>query len=122
MQTRMYPLLIAVLLATGCHPPLETKEHHIVHKGETARLTIAGAEAVYVAVSKGETDAVVTAVNRKDAAGLEAMAQSGKAFRVEPGTPVRVIGESFNERRVEVTEGPLKGREGWVPFEWLEPR
>ena len=122
MRTRLYPLLIAVLLAAGCHAPLETKEHHIVHKGEGARLTIAGAGEVYVATGKSETHALVTAVNRKDAAGLEAMAQSGKAFRAEPGTPVRVIGESFNERHVEVTEGPLKGREGWVPFEWLEPR
>ena len=122
MRTRSCVPFLALLLTAGCHPPLETKEHHIVHKGESARLVNPGGETVWVSVAKGETHALAAAVSRKDTAGLEAMVQSGKAFPVESGTPVRVLGESFNERHVEVTDGPRKGRDGWAPFEWLEPR
>ena len=122
MRKRYLTVLTALLLTAGCHPPLETKEHHIVHRGESARLTASVDGAVYVAAVKGATNEVVTAVNRKDAAGLEALEKSGQAFRVDSGTEVRVTGESFNERRIEVTDGPQKGRQGWVPFEWLSPR
>lgn len=119
MRTAPHIPFVFFLIAAGCHPPLETKEHHIVHKGEAARLV--GADAVYLSVAKGGTHQLVAAAGNKDSTALNEMVASGKALRAGPGTPVRVLGESFNERHVEVTDGPLKGRDGWVPFEWLEP-
>lgn len=121
MRTLYFVPLFAILLTAGCHPPLETKEHHIVHKGEQARLADSGGSEVWLSVSKGQAHALVTAVNQHDASALEDMVRTGKAFAVESGTPVRVTDESFNERRVELAGGPQKGRQGWAPFEWLEP-
>ena len=45
----------------------------------------------------------------------------GMAVALEAGTKVKVLSESFNEREVEVIDGPRKGIKGWVPFEWLKP-
>lgn len=109
------------LIAAGCHAPVETKQNHIVHKGEMARLLNAGQETVYMAAEKGGSDALVTAVDAQTQAGIDALVTAGRAVAVEAGTPVRVIGEAFNEREVEVAEGPQKSKRGWVPFEWLKP-
>jgi hypothetical protein len=48
------------------------------------------------------------------------MVAAGRALMVSAQTHVRVTGESYNERRVEITDGPQAGRTGWVPFEWLQ--
>lgn len=109
------------LMVAGCHAPLETKQKHIVHKGETARLVNAGEATVYVAFNKGGSDALVTAIEQKKQADIDALVNSGRAMVLETGTPVKVTAESFNEREVEIVEGPQKSKRGWVPFEWLKP-
>jgi len=48
------------------------------------------------------------------------MVAAGRALMVPAQTHVRVTGESYNERQVEIADGPQAGRTGWVPFEWLQ--
>jgi hypothetical protein len=122
MRTRFCTPLVALLITAGCHPPLETKEHHIVHQGEPARLTGNHGDMAFVALSKGDTHRLAAAVYKQETEVVKELVTSGKALRTPAGTPVRVTGESFNERKIEIVDGPHKGRTGWVPFEWLEPR
>lgn len=114
-------LILAALAAVGCHGPLETKQHHIVHTGEAAKLTGVGGASAYIAVAHGDNDALVTAVDTHSQSNIDQMVRTGKALKLESGTAVKIVGESFNERRIEITGGPQKGKTGWVPFEWLQP-
>jgi hypothetical protein len=112
-------IAILAVIVSGCHRAVETKENHYVHQGERATLAIAGHDHGYMAVAQQDAHAVARAVETADAVALRKMLEAGKAVQFEKGVSVKVTGESFNERRIEVEEGSMKGRSGWVPFEWL---
>lgn len=113
--------ILTVLALAGCHPPMETKARHFVHSGEPAILTVEGQQRAFMALAKEDAHLLAKAVDQKDAAGTRAMVKNGKALELENGTAVKVLSESYNERKIEVTDGPERGRTGWVPFEWLKP-
>lgn len=114
---------VAVLLAllTAACAPVENKQNHIFHAGDQARLVITGQASGYAAVAKPDSDVLAHALNTRNADDLASLVSSGRAIQVESGTPVRIIAESFNERQVEIADGPHKGKKGWLPFEWLKP-
>ncbi len=120
MRSKVLFLFIPFLFSTGCHSPVETAENHIVHQGESARLHNGGEPQVLLAVAHEDAHALAEAVDNRRQPDIDNLVFDGKAFATDSGTPVRVVAESFNERRVEVKDGPHKGRTGWVPFEWLK--
>ena len=112
--------IAATFFLSACHPAMETKEHHYIHKGEHAVLSVAGHDHAYLAVTKTEATAMAHAVEKRDATRLRRLIDEGKVVEVANGTRVDVTGESFNEREVKITEGTLAGRTGWVVLEWLQ--
>jgi len=114
----LLPLAFAVM-CVACHEPVEDREHHVVHRGEMAKLTVKGGDSVYLAVERGDGYHVQEALSDKNTAKLEEMVSAGKAIKVAAGTMVKVLTDSYNERRVEVAEGPLAGKSGWVVWENL---
>ncbi len=123
MRTTSFTIFLAtMLLSAGCHRPLESNEKHYGHRGEQAILTAPGqAEAVFVAVQKENSQALERACSKNDSSALQHLVKAGKAFETRSGGTVKVTAESFNERQVEILEGPQRGQRGWVPFEWLRP-
>jgi maltose-binding protein MalE len=120
MRSKVLFLVIPLLFAAGCGTPVETPEKRIVHKGEPARLHHGKAEKVVLAVAHEDAHALAAAVDDQRQSEIDSMVSAGKAFEADAGTPVTVVSESYNERRVEVMDGPHKGKSGWVPFEWLK--
>lgn len=121
-MTRSRVAVVTALLFAfcGCHSPVETRANHVVHKGEKARLWSPDAKEVYMASGKEECHQLAKLVAEKRDGDVAAMVTGGKAFGEPTGTRVEVIGESYNERQVQVLGGPHAGRIGWVPFEWLK--
>ncbi len=111
----------ALLAAVSCNLVQETAAHHAVHKGEQAILSPRQEGAVWISVDRAVAEDVNRAVERKDNAALAGFERAGKAFPVEKGTRVDVIGEGFNDRQVRVISAVHAGDAGWVPFEWLQP-
>jgi hypothetical protein len=125
--------LLVVLLAIGAFGVLlvvgrywnlrpDTAERHIVHRGEVAVLTAQGSTEVWLASDKRHCYSLQVAMTNKDAAALRNAETRGEAFAVRAGTQVRIVGESVSARQVEIADGALKGKIGWVEFEYLRPR
>jgi hypothetical protein len=72
-----------------------------------------------LALSKNDAHALARAVETGDVSAVTRMVEEGKATLVPAQSRVRVTGESYNERRVQVLDGLHAGKAGWVPFEWL---
>jgi hypothetical protein len=51
------------------------------------------------------------------------MISAGFIFSVENGTKVLVIdyGGGMFIRKIRILEGEMKGRAGYVPYEWIKP-
>lgn len=109
------------LVLSACQMRKETPADHAVHKGESAVLMLANQEHAYLAVAHFDTHALAQAVEGKDRVKVQALLDAGKALAIDNRTRVNVIGESYNEREIQVLDGPMQGRKGWVPFEWLRP-
>ena len=114
-------LVPLVLLFSACHMRRETPADHAVHKGEAALLIVSHHDHAYCAVAHPYAHALATAVDAEDAAGVQSMLDTGKALAMDNQTKVKVVGESFNEREIQVLDGPMQGKKGWVPLEWLLP-
>lgn len=123
MRTLNLLVLAACLLfCDGCTSLPQTRGRHLVPTGEIA-IVVHGSDAeVPFAVSKTDAHTLARAVETGNRATVLGMIAAGRAFMAPARTHVRVIGESYNERHIEVTEGPQTGRTGWVPYEWLELR
>jgi hypothetical protein len=121
MRVPVWCAMSFCLLLCGCHPVRETRDQHIVNQGEEVWL-IHGADLnVPFALSKSDAYTLAAAFDGRDQAKTEEMVANGKAVEVIAGTRAKVIGESNNERRIRILDGPQANRTGWVPFEWLRP-
>ena len=118
MHTRSAFLILPLLWA--CHTPVETRQNHVVHRGEQAVLK-AGSGAAFLALQHEDCYNVQQAISSRDHAWLETMEKQNKVLRVVAGTLVKVLQDSYNERQVEILDGPLAGRTGWVVWEFLSP-
>lgn len=99
----------------------EGRYDHVVHPGEQALLTAAGADRIWVAVAKEDSYPLQKAMAEKDEAFLQQAVTDGKAFVLPVGARIEVTGQSANKRRLKVAEGPDAGKVGWVEFEYLRP-
>ncbi|NWF83393.1 MAG: hypothetical protein HXY18_06145 [Bryobacteraceae bacterium] len=100
----------------------ETKYDHSIYIGETAVLTIKGGGEVWLAHRKDDCYSMNVAMARKDSEHLRGCADAHTAFAAPAGTFVKVIGSSVSRKHVEVVDGPLAGKRGWVEFQYLRPR
>jgi len=113
-----------VLLMVGktWHLRPDTAEQHVVHSGETAILASAAGPQVWLAKDKRHCYSLQVAMSSKDAVGLKNYETRDEAFPVPGGNAVKVIGESISTRQVQIIDGPMAGKTGWVEFEYLRPR
>lgn len=113
----------AVLFAVGQAWRLkpETKTSRILHRGDYAVLTTPAGQDVWLAVKPDDCYPIQKAVVEKDDSYLKACADNQTAFPVAAGTRVRVLAEKVSRRHVQILEGPLEGRTGWVEHEFLAP-
>lgn len=99
----------------------ETAANHTLLRGETAILTVHAGNTVWLARNKEDCHALQAAMTSEDAAHLKACEDNQTAFAVPSGSKVKVLAASISRRQVEVLEGPLAGRVGWVEHEFLRP-
>jgi len=83
-----------------------------LHAGNLSTVTIAVDEDAY-----SELDDVFIA---KDEHGYQQLQLRGKIFSVENDTRVLVLENRFAKVRVRFLDGTKKGRDGWIPREWLK--
>ncbi len=127
MRKLMYAAVIVgsfiVLFAVGQAWRLkpESKASRILHKGDFAVLASPAGGQVWLAHKKDDCYPIQAAVAEKNEEFLKACADNQTAFPVEPGTRVKVLAESVSRRQVQILEGPLEGRTGWVEHEFLQP-
>jgi hypothetical protein len=100
----------------------ETKYDHRLVQGEIAVVAGQGNRPVWLAVDKNDCYAISVAMLQGDSEKLKSLEESKAAFAVPTDTFVKVTGESVSRVRVEVTDGPLAGRQGWTEFEFVRPR
>lgn len=127
MRKLMYALVIAgsfiVLFAVGQAWRLkpESKTSRILHKGDAAVLAAPGGGPVWLAHQKDDCYPIQAAVAEKNEEFLKACADNQTAFPADSGTRVKILAESVSRRQVQILEGPLEGRTGWVEHEFLQP-
>lgn len=122
MQSLSLILLTALgLLLGGCNLVRDTPAHHAVHKGEIAALSPKHEGPVWIGVDKNASEDINDAFESGDRAALAGLEKSGRAFQVERGARVEVIGERYNDRAIKIISANQAGKTGWVPFEWLQP-
>lgn len=117
-----FVILFAVGQAWRLKP--ETQTIRILHKGDLAVLAAPSGEEVWLARRKDDCYPVQAAMAERNQDYLKACADNQTAFPVPAGTRVRILAESVSRRQVQILEGPLEGRTGWVEHEFLqsEPR
>lgn len=90
-----------------------------VSAGSEARLRIANREWIPVATEQRALVEVLAAIASRDDAASEALANSGKIYKVENNTRVRVLETSLGAARVRILDGNNAMVEGWVSERWL---
>jgi hypothetical protein len=110
----------AALLFCGCRPFPETEANHILHSGETGVLVHPVRGRICAAINQSDIHALARAEDSGDEASIARFVNEGKAIEVAANTKVKVTGESYNERKLQVLDGPHKGKTVWVPMEWLK--
>lgn len=114
-----FAILFAVGQAWRLKP--ETKTSRILHKGDYALLVTPAGQEVWLAVKPDDCYPIQKAVVENNQAFLKACADNQTAFSVPAGTRVRVLAEKVSRRQVQILDGPLEGRTGWVEHEFLSP-
>ena len=101
----------------------ETKYDHSPYRGEVAVLKAAGTnDSVRLAYNKDDCYSLNLAMIQNDTGKLRSYEDNKSAFAVPAGTRVKVVGESVSRKQVQVLEGPLEGKTGWVEAEYIRAR
>lgn len=76
-----------------------------------------------VAITEAALDQFLKSHSANDKDGMVQMIATGLVFSVDNGTKVLVIdhGEGMFKRKIRILEGNMKGRAGYVPYEWVKP-
>ncbi|MEJ5368985.1 MAG: hypothetical protein WHT08_11740 [Bryobacteraceae bacterium] len=114
-----FVILFAVGQAWRLKP--ETQTVRILHKGDYATLAAPSGEEVWLAHRKDDCYPIQAAMTEGRQDYLKACADNQTAFPVAAGTRVKILAESVSRRQVQILEGPLEGRTGWVEHEFLQP-
>jgi hypothetical protein len=104
---------------TSCHTGPTDK----VPIGKEGSLSGTGGTLTPVAITEAALDQFLKSYRANDSHGMVQMMATGLVFTVENGTKVLVIdyGERLFLRKIRILEGEMKGRAGYVPYEWVKP-
>jgi len=125
-------ILAVVSLAIGCdlgsdrsnptsesrnqaHTTAETKPEEAA--GHACITNEASAPMVPVAVSEAALDELFRASNDQ---AIAAIVLGGSAFLVAQRTEATEISGGLTKVEVRIVAGPMNGRTGWIPLEWLK--
>jgi DNA-directed RNA polymerase subunit RPC12/RpoP len=79
-------------------------------------LRVSGTANVVVAVTKKSLNEMMSSGSDR---AIAVMVLNGSAFLVPQNTPVSIVDRGLGVRKVLVTDGPMTGRAGWTPAEWV---
>jgi hypothetical protein len=88
--------------------------------GSEARLSVGSLASIPVAVDEKSLDELMSALPTKNDERVEQLIQSGRVFRVNRNTKVRIIEFGPGRIKVRVLEGDNIMREVWVPERWIK--
>src|SRR5438270_8052738 len=105
-----------------------TPSRELVHIGEVGILRAGDSSGnVVVGANKAANDELTKMAVNHDQEGFAGMVLSGRAFLVPAGTRVRLLDTLFTfgflptGAHIRILEGRFYGRDGVVPFEWVQP-
>lgn len=87
--------------------------------GSDARLYVEGLDSIPVADDESALAELMTALSRKDAPRVDALAESDRVFKVVGNTRVRVLEMGAGKTKIRMAEGEHVMREGWVLDRWV---
>jgi hypothetical protein len=97
------------------HATVEAKPEEAV--GHACVTNETSAPMVPVAVSEAALDELFGASNDR---AIAAMVLGSSAFLVDQKTEVTKISSGLTKTQVRIVAGPMLGRTGWIPREWLK--
>ncbi len=115
MRQTLMGALLTLSLVLGCTSAPTPRP---CSAGCVVRIESSDADVV-LAISKQVLDEMLSAGSDR---AIAVMVANGSAFLVPPNTPVSVVDRGFEVRKVLVLSGPLSGRTGWLPADWVEDR
>ena len=105
-----------------------SSSRELVHIGEVGILRAGDSSGnVVVGADKAANDELTKMAVNHDQEGFAGMVLSGRAFLVPAGTRVRLLDTLFTfgflptGAHIRILEGRFYGRDGVVPFEWVQP-
>lgn len=87
--------------------------------GSETRLYIKGQTSVPLAVDEKTLSELIDALSNRKTDNLETLTQSGRVFRVDNETRVRIIEIGSGKVKVRVIEGPHVTLDGWIQERWV---
>ena len=105
----------ALKVAQTPHTP-NVREQQSSQKGSSAQQL---REDSFVAVSENTLEILNRFCANKNQAGVMRMIERGEVFSVAGGTRVTVLSRGMMVHRIEVDEGPMVGKRGYVPVEFV---
>jgi hypothetical protein len=87
--------------------------------GSEIRVYLEGLDTIPVAVDEKALDELIIALSKKDGAGVDALAQSGRVIKVVRNTSARVMQMETGKTKVRISEGQYIMQEGWVLDRWV---
>lgn len=117
-------LVLFLLVGKACGGPSDSDSS----SGSEARELDAGApgyistgtKGVIVGTTRDNFGEITEAQRINDTLGLANLALAGRAFLLDDGAKVLVLGRSLDGLyQIRSLEGPTIGRSGWVPKEWV---
>jgi hypothetical protein len=90
--------------------------------GEEGILAGTGGTLTPVAITETALDEFIKSKIANDKDGIVQMIVAGSIFTVNNGTKVLIIdyGDGMFKRKIRILEGAMKGRAGYVPYEWIK--
>jgi len=73
-----------------------------------------------VAVTEAAWDVMLESQAARDGRGLRIMEEQGQIFRIQEGTQLLVLDQTFLSTKVRVVDGVNEGKAGWVQYEYVE--
>jgi hypothetical protein len=119
-------ILFVTFLNKQLHIPDEqgdlasTMSRTVLREGADAKLSAGASNVLMVAVDDRSLNEVIDAISRKDDQKMKRLLQSGKAFNVEQGVKVRLLGLVGGKVMVKIMEGSNASKVGWVIEGWLK--
>lgn len=96
-----------------------SESRSVLSIGSEAMLHVEGLDSVPVAVDERALEELIQGISGKDETKVENLVRSGKSFKVEDKTKVRILEIGTAKIKVRISEGKDIMKEAWVPERWI---